>query len=136
MPGGRLVQGQRRQVVQRAAGQVMGVQPIGTRTAPACGPERRNTGRYRHDGEAPARQGADDFPHFAIHAFADPGGIVEQLLRGLGVELRVAAQEAQEVGKARLRRAAFEPHLVDDRVHLGMDGCNFLQADGMNFIGR
>ena len=124
-----LVQGQRRQVVERAAGQVVGVDPVGVRTATTGGPERRDVRRHRHDGEASARQGADQLADLPVHPLGNPRRAIQQFLWRLGVEPRIAAQEGEEGGEV-----AFELHVLDDVVHLGADRGDFLQAYRMDLV--
>ena len=65
-----------------------------------------------------------------IDALGDREVGVEQLLRGLVVELRVGAQEHEEF----LQRA-LEAHLILDLDHLGADACHLGETDGVDLLG-
>src|SRR3546814_4539884 len=65
----------------------------------------------------------------SVDALGDPRRAAQQFFRGPGVELRVGAQEMQEVGEVTV-----ESDLADDRVHLSLDPVHFAQADGMDLI--
>jgi len=54
---------------------------------------------------------------------------VQQFVGSLGVELRVGAQEGQE-----LREAALEFDLLDDAVHFLLDARYFLQSDLVDLL--
>ncbi len=124
------MQGQRRQVVQRARRQVVGVEPVGAHATAAGGPERRDVRRHRHDGEARARQG-HVLAQLTVGPLGDPCGARQQLFRRLRIELRISAQEGQELGEA-----ALELHLLDDVVHFLLDACNFIQTDAVDLVRR
>ncbi|KAG1167058.1 hypothetical protein G6F35_017861 [Rhizopus arrhizus] len=124
------MQGQRRQVVQRARWQVVGIEPVGAHATTAGGPERRDVRRHRHDGEARARQ-RHVLAQLAVSPLGDPRRARQQLFRGLGVELRIGTQEGQELGEA-----ALELHLPDDVVHLALDASDFAQADAVDLVRR
>src|SRR3546814_19138257 len=74
---------------------------------------------------------SSDLGDLAVDALGDPRRAAQQFFRGPGVELRVGAQEMQEVGEVTV-----ESDLADDRVHLSLDPVHFAQADGMDLIRR
>src|SRR5690606_8654996 len=129
--GGGFVQGQGGEVVKRARGQVIRVHPVGAQAAAAGGPERGDVVGHRDDGEAPARQRVEVAADHPVHALGDPGGVVEQVLGRVGVELRVGAQKVQEGVEV-----ALEAGLGDHLVHFGADAGHFGQADVVDFLRR
>ncbi|MNM60822.1 hypothetical protein D3C81_721140 [compost metagenome] len=126
-----LVHHQRRQVVQRPRRQVVGVEQARIQTAAARGVDRRDFIRHRQDGEAVTRQRADHVLEFAIHLLGDPRGVRQQFLRRLRIELRIGAQELQE-----LREAALETGPGHHLAHFRIDARHFGQADVVYLLCR
>ena len=122
--GRALVQGQRRDLVQWAAGQVVGVHLAALQAAPPRRVEGRQGIRHRHDGEPSARQTAQNVADPAIHSFGHPGRNHQKLFRGFGVELRVRAQEMKEVLETSL-----EPCVTHGLAHLGLDASDLRKTD-------
>ena len=91
------MQGKRRERIERARGQVIGVDQIDARAATPRRIEGREILRHRLDREAAARQAAEPVRGDAVEALGEPSGAVEQLLRRLGIELRIGPQEAFQV---------------------------------------
>ncbi len=118
-----LVQGQGRQRIERPRGQVVGVDQIDPRPAAARGVVGRDVGRHRDDAEPCARQVAEVLRRHPVELLGDPGGVFQQLVRGLGVELRVGAQEVQELGER-----ALEPAGLHGLQHLGVDLGHLVQT--------
>ena len=77
-----------------------------------------------------ARQPADRVTQLPVHPLGDIGGEAHQLVRRLGVELRIGAQEDEELLE-RARKAAALHHLL----HLGMDPRHLLEADLVDLVG-
>ncbi len=117
--------------VERAARQVVGVDEVDPRTAATAGIERCDVVRHRLDGEAAARHVAEELVRLAVELLGDPGGAIEQLVRGLGIELRIGAQEVQEG-----LEVALELDLAHHFVHLRTDARHFAEAGLVDLFRR
>ena len=139
MPRHRLVQGERRQRVEGPAREVVGVDPVDARLravvrgghVAAGGVLRRHVIRDRLHRVGNPRQGREQGRQLAVHRLGDPGGALQQLLRGLRVEARIAAQEVEELAVGTL-----EAGLANHIRHLGPDPRDLAQADLVNLLRR
>ncbi len=133
-----LVQRQRGQLVERARAQIVGVHEILSRHAAARvahdvapgGVGGRDGVGHRLHAVRQSRQRHEHVGHARVRALGDPGGGAQQRLGRLGVELVVGAQKGQE-----LREGALEADLLDDRVHLGADARDLVEAEGVDLLG-
>ena len=133
----RLVQRQRRQHVERPVLQRIGVDPVlpgraeRARVVAAARVVRRERRRNGLHGVGCARNAAEEVRHAPVDLARDPGGMPEQLLRRRRVELRVGAQEHEE-----LREAALEADLANDRLHLAADARDLREAGLVDLLRR
>ena len=126
------MQGQGRQLVQRALIQLRGVDhiaagdavPHGAGEVAACGVVGLDPGGDGPDAIGQAGQGAEQGGQAVIGALGHLRGLFQQLFAGGGVELRVGAQEGQESGE--VAGPAGGAHLA---LHPGADAGDFVQAD-------
>ena len=135
----RLVQGERFERVEGPAGEVVRVDPVdagldavvrGGHVA-AGGVLRRHVVRDRLDRVGDPRQGREEGRQLAVHRLGDPGGALQQLLRGLRIEARIGAQEVEELGVGTL-----EAGLADHFLHLGPDPRDLAEADLVHLLRR
>ena len=130
VPGRRLVQRERGEVVQRAAREVIGVEKVDARSPAARRVERREVLGHRLDGEARARQVAEELPRLAIEALGDPRRPHQELLGRAGVEARIGAQKLEE-----RREIAAEAGLAHGREHRLVQPPHFGDAEPVDFVG-
>ena len=105
-----LVQRERLERVERTALERVGVDPVGPGAGAverradvaAAGVLRGEVVGHGLDAVRLARQPAEERRQLAVHALRDPGRLLQELVGGLRVEARVAAQELEELGERAL----------------------------------
>jgi hypothetical protein len=136
MPGHGLVQRQRGQDVERPRVERVRVHPIlaggadRSRVVAPCGVVRRQRFRHGLDRIRHARQRAEVLRQLAIDFLRDPRGFAQQLRCRFRVELRIGAQEGDEVGKG-----AVMIHVAKDRLHLATKARNLRHSDLVDLSG-
>ena len=129
--GTALVQHQRGQRVEGPCRQVIGVHYTTLEAAIAAGAERRHRSRGRQDGEAIAGQQPQGVFELAVDLVGDVGGARDQLVRGLGVELRVILQKVQK-----RREVTLPSGLLHGLVHVDVDSRHLGHANRVNLFWR
>jgi len=133
------MRGQGGQLIKRALVQRIGVDQIGSGKALFSVPAgiapgriaRRNRRRHRFDAVGQARQRREIARQQGVEPLAHLGGFFEQFLRRLGIELRIRAQEGDEV-----LETAVKFDFSNNLVHFGADARDLRLAELMNFFRR
>ncbi len=129
------MQRERGQRVKAACGQVIRVDEIDSGASSRGGIERRNFGGDGLDAEALSRQIPEVVGGDCVEFLGDEGGSHQQLLWRLRIELRVSAEEVEEL-RQRPLEAALLPRCEYRREHLSVNLCHLAEADGVDLIRR
>ena len=124
-----LVQRQRRERVERARRQVVGVHQARLEPAASAGVDRRERVGNGTDAVPAPRQEPDRLAELPVGLLRDVRRVRQQLARRLRVELRIGAQEVEE-----LRHRPLEVRPLLGRLHLRLDARDFLQADLVDLL--
>ena len=127
--GGAFMKRQRGDVVERAAGEIVGVHLARLEPAAPGGIEGRECVGHRDDREPAARQDVKIILELPVDALGGIGRDAHQFVRRSGDELRVGAQEFEEFGEA-----AGKARLTHGALHVGVDASDFLEADLVDFL--